>query len=108
MDIRKGKIMGFSGSWSSGIGYLNIRREDGIVESIPCENAPTVRALDSAFGDVITKAHTVNQKAIKGKNIYYSVGDFGLLEGFTPVDEASAELKRAYRKSKEKLHKEVL
>lgn len=106
-EIRKGKIIGFHGTWGSGLGYLSIKREDGVVETISCENAPTVRALDDAFGNVI-KDHMVDNKAIEGKEIYYSIGDFGLLEAFTPVEEASAELLESYRKSKEKLKKEVL
>ena len=65
--IEKGTILGFSGSWGSGIGYLEIKRSDGIIDNVPCDNAPTDRALDAAYGDVITAEHTVNQEAIKGK-----------------------------------------
>jgi len=93
--IHKGKIIGFRGSWGSGLGYLIIQTENGI-EQVPCDNAPTVRALDAAFGNVITRGHTVNQGAIKDKEIYYSVGF--VLEGFTPVEMASDELLEAYQK----------
>jgi len=106
--MQKGTIVGFSGSWGIGIGYLEIKKSDGLVESIPCDNAPTVRALDAAYGNVITEAHTVNQEAIKGKEIYYSVSG-GLLEGFTPAEEATDELVNQYNKehplSKRKLKK---
>lgn len=82
-NTRKGTIDGFSGNWLSGIGYLII---DGM--PVMCENGATVRALDGAFGDVIeAKTHTVNNEAIKGKEIIYSVDDMGVLMGFTPVDE---------------------
>jgi hypothetical protein len=90
-EILKGTITAFGGSWGSGLGFLAI---DGI--GIPCDNAPTVRALEGAFGDVIAPNHSVNQAAIIGKEIYYSVDDIGVLDGFTPVDEASEELVEAY------------
>ncbi|MBM4463830.1 MAG: hypothetical protein FJ012_11005 [Chloroflexi bacterium] len=77
--IQRGVINGFRGSWSSGLGYLIV---DGI--PIPCDNAPTVRALDVCFGDVIAEGHTVNQAAIIGKEVYWSMDGF-VLRGFTPV-----------------------
>ena len=67
----------------SGLGHL-------ITSSgaVPCDNAPTVRALDACFGNVIGEAHTVNNKAIQGKDIVYSMDDMGLvLEAFTPTKE---------------------
>ena len=107
-EIRRGKIVGFQGSWGSGIGNLVIKNsKNGVVEYVNCENAPTVRALDGAFGNVITDGHMINNSVIKGKEIYYSIGDYGVLEGFTPVGEATIELeqmyKRQFRKAKKKL-----
>lgn len=90
-EILKGTISGFSGSWMSGLGMLII---DGV--GIPCENAQTVRALEGAFGDVIAEGHTVNQAAIVGQEIYYSVDFVGVLDGFTPVDQAPEELVEHY------------
>ena len=83
--MQEGTIIGFRGSWNSGIAHLIIQKEDGTIEHIPCDNAPTVRALDSAFENVINANHTVNQNAIKGKKIRYSVDI--VLEGFTPLEE---------------------
>jgi hypothetical protein len=80
-EMRRGTITGFRGSWMSGLGYLLI---DGV--GVPCDNAPTVRAIDGCFGDVIAEGHTVNQKVIVGKEIYYSMDGF-VLGGFTPVDD---------------------
>ena len=86
-EMRRGTITGFSGHWLSGIGYLLV---DGV--GVPCENAPTVRALEGAFGDVIAEGHTVDQEAIIGRQIYYSMDDLGLvLGGFTPVDGPEME-----------------
>jgi len=109
-EIRKGKIVGFQGSWGSGLGSLVVKdSRTGSIDHVSCENAPTVRALDGAFGNVITEGHMVNNEAIKGKEIYYSVGSYGVLEGFTPVGEASPELeqmyKRQFRTAKKKLKK---
>lgn len=83
MTTYKGKIEGFRGSWGSGIGYLIV---DG--QSIPCDNAPTVRALDACFGGVIGNAHNVQEgPSWIGKEIVYSIDPFGLLLGFTPADQ---------------------
>ena len=82
-DMHRGTITGFQGTWGSGLGCLLV---DYV--RVLCENAPTVRALEGAFGDVIAPGHTVNQEAIIGREIYYSMDDLGLvLGGFTPVDE---------------------
>jgi benzoyl-CoA reductase/2-hydroxyglutaryl-CoA dehydratase subunit BcrC/BadD/HgdB len=78
----RGTITGFQGSWMSGIANLMI---DGV--PVLCDNGPTVRALEAAFGNVIDNAHCVNQEAIIGKEIYYSEDFMGMLEGFTPVEE---------------------
>jgi len=81
--LYRGVIKGFAGSWGSGLGSLLF--ESG--QCVHCENAPTVRALEGCFGDVIGNAHDVKNNSIEGKEIVYSVGDFGLLEAFTPIDE---------------------
>ena len=81
--IHRGIIEEFQGSWFSGLGALII---SGKV--IHCENAPTVRALEGCFGNVIASGHTVNQRGIKGKDIIYSLDGMGLiLEAFTPTRE---------------------
>ena len=90
MEIRKGKLIQFRGSWGSGLGTLEIEdSETGAHELIPCDNGATVRALEAAFGDVITEAHTANGDGYKGREVYWSLDEFGLvLEGFTPVEDA--------------------
>jgi hypothetical protein len=42
--------------------------------------------LRGCFSNVIAVGHTVNQKAIRGKDIVYSMDGF-VLEGFTPTKE---------------------
>ena len=90
MEVRKGRLIQFHGSWGSGLGTLEIEdSETGAHELIPCDNGATVRALEAAFGDVITEAHTANGDGYKGREVYWSLDEFGLvLEGFTPVEDA--------------------
>ena len=94
MEIRKGKLVQFRGSWGSGLGYLEIKdSETGVTERVPCDNGATVRALEAAFGDVITPGHTANGDGYRGQEVYWSYDELGLvLGGFTPVDDASPEL----------------
>ena len=82
----RGIIRGFRGSWSSGLGILFVDTKRGL-ESIPCDNGATVRALAAAFGDeVIGEGHTVNNEALAGREIYYDVAPSGVFEAFTPVE----------------------
>ena len=81
--MEKGTILGFSGSWGSGLGYLKIKMKDGTIKNIPCDNAQTVRSLESAFGDTIGEGHTVKKKgAYVGKKISFSMSSWGTMEGF--------------------------
>ena len=94
MEIRKGKLIQFRGSWGSGLGTLEIEdSETGECEQVPCENPTTVRALEAAFGNVITDGHTANGDGYKGREVYWSLDELGLvLEGFTPVEDGSPAL----------------
>lgn len=79
---RRGILGNFVGSWSSGFGFLEI---DG--RPIPCENAPTVRALDACFGEVIQPGHIVSSESFEGREIVYSVDELGVLLAFTPIED---------------------
>jgi len=96
--MRKGILKGFEGSWGSGLGYLLIQdAETQVVERVPCDNGPTVRALNSAFGNAIGEGHTVNQSGFVGQEVFWDYDDMGLtMAGFCPVEEASEELIDAY------------
>ena len=102
MEIKKGRLIQFRGSWGSGLGSLEIEdSETGVPEHVPCDNGATVRALEDAFGDVITEGHTANGNGYKGREVYWSYDEFGLvLEGFTPIEDASDELVNCYQKNK--------
>ena len=90
MEIRKGRLIQFCGSWGSGLGVLEIEdSETGVPEHVHCDNGATIRALEAAFGDVITEGHTANGNGYKGREVYWSYDEFGfVLEGFTPVAAA--------------------
>ncbi len=94
MELRKGRLIQFGGSWGSGLGTLEIEdSETGERELVPCDNGATVRALEAAFGNVITPAHTANGNGYKGQEVYWSLDEFGLvLAGFTPVEDGSPAL----------------
>jgi len=78
MRSQTGIIKDFKGSWNSGIAILTIEREDGTTQLIYCDNAPTVRALDATFGNVID-GHAVNLQAILGKKIRYGLDETGFV-----------------------------
>jgi len=94
MEIRKGRLVQFGGSWGSGLGTLEIEdSETGERELVHCDNGATVRALEAAFGNVITPAHTANGDGYKGREVYWSLDEFGLvLEGFTPIEDGLPDL----------------
>jgi len=98
VEIKKGKLVQFGGSWGSGLGLLEIEdSETGVPERVPCDNGATVRALEAAFGNVITEGHTANGNGYRGQEVYWSYDELGLvLDGFTPVDDASPELVNCY------------
>ena len=102
MEIREGRLIQFHGSWGSGLGILEIEdSETGEHEHVPCNNGATVRALEAAFGSVITPGHTANGNGYKGKEVYWSYDKFGLvLEAFTPVKDAPPELVACYNEKK--------
>jgi len=102
MEIKKGKLIQFHGSWGSGLATLEIEdSETGVHEHVPCDNGATVRVLDAAFGNVITEAHTANGDGYKGREVYWSYDELGLvLGGFTPVEDASPELVDCYQEKR--------
>ena len=84
MHCHRGTIDCFAGSWGSGLATLAFCEGN----SVHCNNGPLVRALDGAFGNVITDGHCVNNDAIHGKEIVYWFDEMGLcMAGFIPVDE---------------------
>jgi len=95
----KGRIVNFIGTWGSGVATLVLRDQKGKEVKMAVENAPTVRALDSAFGGVIGEGHTVNLDAIKGKWIEYEYDQYGAVKymtSFNPVGKFQDRLEEVY------------
>jgi len=87
-EYNKGTIRGSAFEFGSGIGFLYIEDEQGALLSVPCEKGPTIRALKQVFED---------KGGCNGHEIYWSYDESGsLLDGFTPVPEASLDLIEAY------------
>ena len=78
MDWQEGKIVSFKGTWGSGIARLTIKKPDGTIVYIPCDNAPTGRALNAMF-DCIGSGHCLDNSKIKGQKIRYLTDELGLL-----------------------------
>ena len=88
--MRRGFLKAFEGSFMSGLGTLYIEdSETGFIEGIPCENGPTVRALESCFRNTIGRGHTVNPEGgFFNQEVFWDYDELGLvLGGFTPVAE---------------------
>jgi len=102
VEVRKGRLIQFRGSWLSGLGSLEIEdSETGVREHVPCDNGATVRALEAAFGNVITPGHTANSGGYKSQEVYWSYDELELvLDGFTPVEDAPPELAEHYKINK--------
>ena len=78
--MKQAKIIGFYGSWGSGLATLKVI-EDGQEKDIPCDNTPTVRALDAMFPGFISPGRTVDNSVIRGKEVRYRMDDMGLVLG---------------------------
>jgi hypothetical protein len=84
--MNQGIIDSFGGSYGSGLATLVINGQP-----VMCENTGTVRALDACFGDVITDAHSVDEKPFVGQRIVFEVDNVGILEWFAPWDKWRAQ-----------------
>ena len=81
METKQGIIKGLTGHPMSGLWQL--RFEDGHVAHI--ESGFGVRQLASCFG--ATEGTGDLLEKIVGQEIVYSVDEFGVLEGFAPIEE---------------------
>ena len=91
--ILKGTIAGISGDALSKLWTLHF--EDGSSALIGSGSA--VRHLAACYGATEGTGDLVEK--IKGKEIFYSVDDNGVMERFSPVEEASDELLEEYKQS---------
>jgi hypothetical protein len=86
--VCRGRIERLIGSFGSGIATLVLDNAQ-----VFCENAPTVRALEAAFGDVIGEGHTIDNEdgGHIGQEIVYGT-DGLILSFFVPAEEWDAEV----------------
>ncbi len=75
----EGTIRGFRGSWHSGLASLIVATDDGDVFSLPCDNAPTVRCLDTIRPGFLAPGHTVRVERIVGLRARFHLDDLGLM-----------------------------
>ena len=81
-------ILAFHGSWLSGLAVLEVLLANGNTRLIYCENAPTVRALETCFGNIIGSNHTARiAPEVRDREVVLSVDEMGLLLSFTPVED---------------------
>ena len=85
MGTTKGTIRRISGHPMSGLWQLLIDTEEGI-EVVHIESGTGVRALASCFG--ASEGSGDLEEKIIGQEIFFSTDCMGVMEGFTPVDEA--------------------
>ena len=96
--IYKGKIIGFASSFKTGMATLFIKRDDGEGHVIMCESAPTVKALQKTFGNVVSRDNTIKKNGGHiNKKIYYCLNAVGILSCFVPASSAPSELADAYK-----------
>lgn len=89
----KGTISGISGDPLSKLWTLHF--EDGSSALIGSGSA--VRQLAACYGATEGTGDLIEK--IKGKEIFYSVNEMNVMEGFNPVEEASDELLEEYKQS---------
>ena len=71
--MKFGKILGWSGGITEGVGLMVLfDLEEQEVVMIPCETAPTMRALRNAFPD----------GNVTGQHIGYETNDLGIMTSF--------------------------
>jgi hypothetical protein len=88
MTVHHDVIKGASGSWGSGLATLEFKNGG----SVHSDNGPLFRALESAFGQVVTAGHTANGKGHVGKHIIWWHDDMGLtMGGFVPLADWQAK-----------------
>lgn len=91
--MKTGQIVCVSASWGSGLLGLTLRDERGHVDIVWADNAPFVRACDSAFPEdrIIQPGHYVKVEALRGKRIAYRTDGLGVLECFAPVESTEVQ-----------------
>jgi hypothetical protein len=80
----RGFIQEFRGATPGGLAMLWIRRADGSIDEVPCEQAIAAAALLRWF-DCDAEQESLSPAARQAE-VVYSVDDLGILIAFTPYD----------------------
>lgn len=80
MRVITGILMAFDGQMGSGIAHIVVQDDRGVSHSIPCENAPTMRALLSIYDDGLAEA-------FGSARVTCTVDFLGLLSSIQPEEE---------------------
>jgi hypothetical protein len=96
MRLLKGKILAFEGDPYLNVSFLAIKHDDGTVDITVGQFSEIVSKLISAYPDILGMDFKIDLRAVKDREIYYTAGDFGVLFGFTPIEQADPQLSVAY------------
>lgn len=80
MKTIAGILMAFDGQMGSGIAHLVVQDHKGVSHAIPCENAPTMRALMAIYDDGLAEA-------FGHSHVVCTVDTLGLLSSIEPEEE---------------------
>lgn len=83
----RGKIIGFFGSWGSGLATLHVEHNDGTIETIPCKNELAIKLLKNKFSNIVRSDGGIKYDGEHvGKEILYSIDKWGNLISIDPID----------------------
>ncbi len=83
--LRKGTIVGFEGSWGSGLAGL-VLEEHGDRVTVYADSGPLGRALESYYG-ASCLGNVIDESRIEGREVMFATDSMGLLVGLAPADD---------------------
>jgi hypothetical protein len=102
LKIIKGTVTDIKGDPFTGVALVGFSTENGGLDVVYTEYIALICSLIQAYSEMITHDARLNFEAIKGKEVYYSKDEDGLLWGFMPVEDADIELVALYGYNKGK------
>jgi len=102
MKISKGTIIEFRGDPLTGIAMIVIKEASGNTEVIDIDFTDALSDFVIFFPEMVMPTFSTYSKfsvdfdKIVGKEVYYSLNDYGDLEGLAPVDRANLDIILSY------------
>jgi hypothetical protein len=87
-------IEGFCMTTGSGIAQLLLRGDDGEPLVVPCDAAPTVRALSSFVPGLLRGGAAVRVRLLEGVRVRFALDEIGVLAGIAPVEDDAVDEER--------------